>query len=229
MLRALVLLLVLANGAFYAWTQGWLDEAVGVRAIGDREPERLARQVRPELVRILPPDAATSSTRAAEAEPNPLACLEAGPFGDAEVAAAEAALQAAAPHLANGRWARIETSQPGAWIVYMGRYASRDALAKKEDELRRREVAFEELRDTPALEPGLVLGRFNQRAQADAALARLVQQDIHTARVTQLAPAASTFMLRVAQADSTLAARLSTLKVGVLGRGFAACTKASGG
>ena len=229
MLRALVLLLVLANAAFFAWTQGWLDEAVGVRAIGDREPERLARQVHPERIRILPPHAVASSASAAPADPGALACLEAGPFGDAEVAAAEAALQAAAPNLTSSRWARIEASQPGAWIVYLGRFASREALVKKEEELRRREVTFEELRDTPALEPGLALGRFNQRAQADAALARLVQQDIHTARVTQLAPATSTFMLRVAQADSTLAARLGALKTGALGRGFGACTKAPGG
>ena len=226
MLRALVLLLVLANAAFYAWTQGWLDDAVGVRAIGDREPERIARQVHPELIRILPPDAVASSASAAQAGVGTLACLEAGPFTDAEFAAAEAALQAAAPQLASSRWARIETS--GAWIVYMGRYASREALAKKEEELRRRDVPFEELRDTPALEPGLALGRFNQRAQADAALARLVQQDIHTARVTQLAPAASTFMLRVASADTALATRLSALKSGALGRGFAACAKAAG-
>ena len=229
MLRALVLLLVLANAAFYAWTQGWLDDAVGVRAIGDREPERIARQVHPELIRILPPDAVASSASPAQADAGMLACLEAGPFSDTEVATAEAALQTAAPNLTSSRWARIETSQPGAWIVYMGRFASREALAKKEEELRRREVSFEELRDTPALEPGLALGRFNQRAQADAALARLVQQDIHTARVTQLAPAASTFMLRVASADTALATRLSALKSGALGRGFTACAKAAGG
>jgi hypothetical protein len=230
MLRALVLLLVLANGAFYAWTQGWLDEVVGVRAIGDREPERLARQVHPERVRILPPDAAASRSGAAGAEPGALACLEAGPLGAAEVAAAETALQAAAPDLASSRWARVETRPPGTWIVYMGRYANRDTLLEKEDELKRRGVAYEELRGTPALEPGLALGRFDERAQADAALARLTrQQDIHTARVTQLAPSASTFMLRVTQADAALAAQLTALKAGALGRGFAPCAKATGG
>ncbi|MDE2298159.1 MAG: hypothetical protein KGK18_08320, partial [Burkholderiales bacterium] len=60
MLRALVLTLLLANVAFYAWTQGWLDAVVGVRATGDREPDRLAQQVRPEIVRIVPASAASS-------------------------------------------------------------------------------------------------------------------------------------------------------------------------
>ena len=46
MLRALIAALLLANLAFFAWTQGWLDSVVGVRSIGDREPERLLRQDR---------------------------------------------------------------------------------------------------------------------------------------------------------------------------------------
>ena len=53
MLRAWVVLLVLANLAFFAWTQGWVDEVAGARARGDREPERLGRQVQPEVVQIL--------------------------------------------------------------------------------------------------------------------------------------------------------------------------------
>ena len=53
MLRAWVVLLVLANLAFFAWTQGWVDEVAGTRARGDREPERLGRQVQPEVIQIL--------------------------------------------------------------------------------------------------------------------------------------------------------------------------------
>ncbi|MBC8055262.1 MAG: hypothetical protein H7Y61_01650, partial [Rhizobiales bacterium] len=61
MLRALILALLLANLAFFAWTQGWLDAVVSLRPIGDREPERLLRQVRPEVVRILPAGAASAA------------------------------------------------------------------------------------------------------------------------------------------------------------------------
>lgn len=60
MLRALVLLLVLANAGYYAWSQGWLDGGTG-GSQGDREPQRLQNQVRPEIVRILPPSAAASA------------------------------------------------------------------------------------------------------------------------------------------------------------------------
>jgi len=54
MLRALVALLLLANAVFWVWSQGWLDDVVGIRSTGEREPQRLAQQVRPEIVRVLP-------------------------------------------------------------------------------------------------------------------------------------------------------------------------------
>ena len=218
MLRALVLALLLANVAFYAWTQGWLDSVVGVRATGDREPERLARQVRPEIVRIVPASAAS------EPAPGALACLEAGPFGDAELAAAQAAAQTALP---NTGWATVPAGQPGAWIVYMGPYPNRDALGKKEDELKRRALAYEELHDNPALAPGLSLGlslgRYDQRANADQALAALVRQGVRSARVVELAAAPGRHWLRVENADTALAAQLMALKAPAFGNGFAAC------
>jgi len=42
MLRGLVLLLLVANLLFFAWARGGLDQVVGVRADGDREPARWA-------------------------------------------------------------------------------------------------------------------------------------------------------------------------------------------
>ncbi|MDE2628583.1 MAG: hypothetical protein KGL99_15650 [Burkholderiales bacterium] len=222
MLRALVLALLLANVAFYAWTQGWLDAVVGVRASGDREPERLARQVRPEIVRIVPASAASAPAAGA------LACLEAGPFADAELAAAQAAARAALP---SAGWTTVPAAAPAAWIVYMGPYPNRAALSQKEDELKRRALAYEELRDDPALAPGpslapslgLSLGRYDQRASATDALQRLVQQGVRSARVVELAAPASRHWLRIDHADAALAAQLTALKAPAFGNGFAAC------
>jgi hypothetical protein len=61
MLRLLVALLLAANGLFYAWSQGWLDTLTGTRAQGEREPQRLQKQVNPEAVKVLPPGAAASA------------------------------------------------------------------------------------------------------------------------------------------------------------------------
>jgi len=217
MLRALIVALLLANLAFFAWAQGWLDGVAGLRSIGDREPERLQRQVRPELIRILPASAAA---------PAALACFEAGPFSDAELGAAQAAAQAQLPA---GSWAAVKTEQPGTWIVYMGRYASREALTRKQDELRRRQAAFEEINAPPALAPGLSLGRFEQRAAATAALTQFTQRGIHTARVVELAPASNRHMLRVEKADAALTKQLAASKAEALGKGFAPCAKPAGG
>ncbi len=222
MLRALIALLLLANLAFFAWTQGWLDGVVGVRSTGDREPERLLRQVRPELIRILPPGAASANATAGAAATS---CLEAGPFGDADVAAAQAAAQTTLPA---GSWVTVNTEQPGSWIVYMGRYTSTDALAKKEDELKRRKLSYDVLRDNPTLAPGLALGRFDARGAATQALDRLTQQGVRTARVVELTPASTRHVLRVEKADAALAARLLALQADGLGKGFAACERPPG-
>lgn len=105
MLRALVLVLLLANAAFFGWTRGWFAPGWPPPRQSEREPARLAAQVNPERVTVLPPRAGGT---AAGAEP---ACIEAGPFVDTDLATAEAALsQAGVP--ANA-WARLpETSLP---------------------------------------------------------------------------------------------------------------------
>ena len=63
MLRALLAALVVANLLFFAYTRGALDGLLGLRSLGDREPERLAKQVRPESIRLLPMSAAASAPR----------------------------------------------------------------------------------------------------------------------------------------------------------------------
>ena len=221
MLRALFFALVFANLGFYAWTQGWLDGIAGTRAAGDREPERLARQVRPETVVILPPGAAS-----APGTPAPTACLEAGPFSTTELISASATLKEALPGLPEGSWLEAKAETPGAWIVYMGKFNDSESLTKKEQELKRLKVEFEEVRNQPALARGLSLGRHEQRGAADKALERLVQQGVRSARVVEVAAPASVTLLRVPRADSELAARLTALRSAGLGKGFVACAKA---
>lgn len=215
MLRLIVGVLLLANVAFYVWSQGWVDGLVGVRANGDREPERLQKQVRPESVRILTPQAVAEAAQAAESR---LMCLEAGPFDDAAVTVAEGTLKVALPA---GSWARATQQVPGRWIVYMGRYANREAQQKKEQELARLKISYEEVRGAPALEPGLALGSFSNREAADAALQRYADRGLHTGRVVEISKASVQHLLRVARADQDLAA-----KVTALAQGFHPCVAA---
>ena len=50
MLRSLVLILLFANAAFFAWSRGWLDEVVGIQPDAQHEPQRLAQQINPEQI-----------------------------------------------------------------------------------------------------------------------------------------------------------------------------------
>jgi hypothetical protein len=221
MLRLLVLLLIVANIAFYAWTQGMLDGVVGMRAQGDREPDRLQRQVRPETIRVLSPASAVAAV--AEAPP---VCLEAGPYTPEQITAAEGVLQTVLPP---GSWASIRAEKPAVWVVYMGKYPNREALQKKADELKRLKISFEEVRNNPELEDGLALGRYDNRAAAEKALADITQRGVRTARVETLSPLLVTHSLRVERADASLQSRLAGLRAeALLGKPFALCAAGVG-
>ena len=225
-----MLALLLANAGYFAWTQGWLDNVVGVRADSQREPERLTRQVQPETVQILQPSAGGSLTSPVIVAAAPAAaasavvgtCLEAGPFSATEIDAAASAVQAALPA---GSWADLKTDKPGAWLVYMGRYGDRELFAKKKEEIARMKLAFEEVRNSPNLEPGLSLGRFDDRSAAEKALAAFGLRGVKSARVVEITPPSSTHVLRVDAADEALVKQLGELKPAALGKGFVACAK----
>ena len=149
-----------------------------------------------------------------------MACLEAGPPGPADADAAERSLRDAG--LAAGSWLVQKTEDRGAFMVYMGRYADRDTLQGKLDQLKRRKVEAEDVRSLPELQPGLNLGSFDNKPAADAALARLLQRGVHTARVITLRPAQTQTVLRLPAADAALRARLAGLRLAG-GLAFGAC------
>jgi hypothetical protein len=237
MLRPLALGLLVANALLLAGHFGAFDKLTGPGAPAQREPERLQRQVHPELIGILSPQAASaalgaaaasaaaSAALAAEAAASAAAaaCLEAGPFSAADAEATERTLRDAG--LPAGSWVAHKTEDGGAFMVYMGRYADRETLQRKLEELKRRRLEAEDLRTTPELQPGLSLGRFASKAEADAALAGLAQRGVRTARVITLRQAQSQTLIQVPAADATLSARLAGLKLPT-GPGFVACSAA---
>ncbi len=100
MLRAALLVLVAANLLFFAFSHGWFDAVPGLRALGDREPERLGSQVRPESITLWPaPPAGVAPTE-------PTGCYEAGPFVTVDAVNVEGILRAALPP---GSWAAVRS------------------------------------------------------------------------------------------------------------------------
>src|SRR5258706_562651 len=84
---------------------------------------------------------------------------------------------------------------------------------RRRNELQRQQISTEELRNSPDLQPGLSFGRFDTRAAADAALARLQQQGIKPTRVVTIHIPIVVTLLRVERADGALAARLTQLNL----------------
>ena len=211
MLRALLLLLLLANALLLAANLGVLPPLADLGA-AQREPERLQRQHQPELLQLLSADAASAALReaaASAAETRAGVCLEAGPFAGADAQAAERLLREAG--IADSAWQAIRSEGEAAYLIYMGRYTDRDQLQKKLEQVKRLRLDVEELRDHAELRPGLSLGRFTSRAGADAALARMAQRGLRNAKVVTLDKPQSQTLLRLAAVDSTLRARLAGL------------------
>jgi len=236
MLRALVVLLLLANLAFWAWTEGLLAP-VGLAPASQRDPARLAWQVQPEAVRVLPPDAArtalSAATDAVAKAPARVAaglCLEAGPFSAAAIAAAEQALLAAG--WPTGSWARLPHEGAPQYAIVLGPFGNREAQQKKQDELGRLRLPIETVDlpgDGPGAtpQPGFALGRYASRAAAETALAALSQRGVRTARVTQLKPAAGGARLRAEHLTPAQAEQLRALSAAALGAGFVPCEQAA--
>jgi hypothetical protein len=235
MLRALVLLLTLANVGYWAWSQGLLA-SYGWAPASASEPQRLQQQLRPEALQLLDSDVAApaEAPRSAASGPAPAPapvlgptsestatateCLQAGLFTDAQAQALRMGLQS----LPAGSWALERKVTPGRWIVYMGPYASDDLLTKKRDELRRLGVRLEPLVN-PALAPGLSLGHFNTRPEAEAELGRVAQRGVRTARVVAERPETSGQRLTLTAVDAPLRAQLDTLKPQLAGKALQAC------
>ena len=151
-------------------------------------------------------------------------CLQAGPFAAADAETAQRTLQGAG--LPAGSWQALTSDGGGVYMVYMGRYTDPKLLQRKHDELARRKVVADDLRDIPALQPGLSLGRFETREDADAALARFAKRGVRTARVLTLQQAQPQTLLRLPAADATLRTRLAGLRL-PSGPGFVACATAA--
>ena len=221
-MRLLVVLLLLANALLLALNLGVLDPLLGKTA-GDHEPERLARQVNPAWLSVLPPAAASAAldaaaaAQAASAAAADLACVVAGPFAGPDTDLAERQFAGLALPASVGQLER--GARGGSYLVYMGRYADEASLQRKLEELKRLRVDAEPIRastgDSPAVSqdllPGLVLGRAETAAAANAALADLHQRGVRTARVLTLRAATPLLVLRLPAADATLRERLRNL------------------
>lgn len=225
MLRLFVLLLLVANGLFFAWSKGYLSQW-GFAAASKNEPFRMAEQIEPERIAIkqnavTPAPIATSNlpvpipsstqTPVATTTQTPLAatttCLTAGAFNDRQSTALKQTLSTQLPNL---RWRFDAVTVPARWIVYMGKYPNNTARDLKKSQLNQINVRYEVLTEGN-LEPGLSLGSHATQVAANQSLQQLFKQGVRTARVLQEAPEQRAQTLVVPGADDTNRAKLNTV------------------
>ncbi len=243
MLRTLVLLLALANVLTWAYTQGFLG-FLNLAPTSQREPERLAQQVEPERLRLLPPSGPTSDTRPESSAPPPppgsdpaggsdtatdtpvapatsaTACWQASGYSAAQTIVLNAALQGLRD-LA-GRWTLTEGLLPARWIVYLGPFPNATVLQRRRAELRQAGVDHREVQ-IPALGPGLALGTFSNEEGARQALRQLTRSGVSGARVVQERPDSRVFTLRLPAITDAERAQVESLGVPLANRPLERC------
>lgn len=246
MLRWVVILLALANAGYFAWTRGYLD-GLGMAPVDQREPQRLAQQVKPEALRLLngpkgqPADEPTPETvpaappaPASEAVSPPPAQVAAAPSGEGpracwqavgftepqtELLRAELALLG----LTASSWQLTETRSSGRWIVYMGRYDNTEQVERKKAELRGLGVQFREL-TANGLAPGLALGTYSTEAAARQALQQTEQAGVRTARVAQERAESVSYALRLPAITDAQRAAVEGLREAMAGKALRRCS-----
>lgn len=217
MLRLIVLLLLLANGGFYAWSHGLLLPW-GIGPTQQAEPQRLAQQLRPEAVRVLPSDEMRRLETVLAQAPRPPECLQAGPLDEPAVTRLRPLLEG----WPQGSWAFEPAVEPARWIIYMGKYAGVEQVARKRAELRQLGVSFEALSNSD-LEPGLSLGGHPTEAAALRQMEALAERGVRTARVLQERPEQRGQRLLLPAVDDTLRPRLDEIRAVLAARALRAC------
>ena len=218
-MRFVVLLLLLANGAYFAWHEGHLA-AIGFVPLTQSEPQRRSAQIKPEAMRVLSaPEAKRLEASGQSAPSKPAECLQSALMTPEQASAAARVLQA----LPASSWGFTQSTTPGRWIVYMGKYPSADAVAKKKVELRQLSVAFENLRNA-SLEPGIALGGYPSQELATTELNNLTKRGVRTARVVQESNASTGQVLRIPAVDEAARSTLPALKDALGGKALVACT-----
>jgi len=198
-MRAVVILLLLANLTFFAYTR--LD------ATSDGEAARLVEQVQPEKIRLLTPQQVAALGPAKVAALADV-CLDWGPLGDADRARALADLEP----LALGKLLtqrRIETTM--AFWVYLPPAPNRAEADRRAADLRARGVGDALVVDSGPQRYAVALGSFHAEDIAKARLADLVKLGVTNARLAPRQHVITQTVLVIRDPQAAVVAKLRDL------------------
>jgi hypothetical protein len=205
-MRALFLLLLLVNLAFYAWSRyGAPADAV--------DPAPAARPIEPDKLKLVAPSALPPSVAAKKpavaAAAVTSACMEWGSFTLVDAPRAEQALE---PLALGARLAQRRTEEVAGWWVFMPPQGSRQAAVRKAAELKTLGVSeYFIVQEEGEYRWALSLGVFRSEEAAQARLAALRAQGVRTARVGPRETVVPKIWLQVKSVDAPLQARLKEI------------------
>jgi hypothetical protein len=219
MLRLFVLILILLNGLYFAWSEGLL-RSFGYGPIQQSEPHRLEQQIQPELIRLISPEEARQAELAARTAPKPVECLQTGMLTTTVSAPLRAALQASS--WPTGSWSLEPLIIPERWIIYIGKFPNAELQARKRGELLALNVKVQALSLT-SLQPGLSLGSFETESAARDGLKDLIGRGVKSAKVIQERPEERGEVLRLPAVDDTLRTKIDDIKLLLGGEPLRTC------
>lgn len=211
-MRTLLLALLFANLMLLGYQQGYFGRAPQQ----GREPERLARQIEPDKIRLVTDaravrdngTAAPETTQTAEAP----ACLQLGDFSAEMAARVRRRLDAL--NLGE-RLAAVEVEAPGWFVVYLPPFETRQAADRAAYELRKRGVTdLMVIGDNSPLRNAVSLGSFKDRDLALKHQTDVENRGIKGARVSERATPTGVMLtrFRVKGVDTALTQQLSALQ-----------------
>lgn len=219
MLRLTVLLLILLNSLYFAWSEGLLRE-LGYGPVQQTEPHRLAQQIKPELIRLLSPEESRQLELAARRAEKPPECLQTGLLSAPVIEKLKDAFEASSwPASA---WRLEPVIVPERWIIYMGKFPNAEFQARKRSELLTLNVKVQPLSLT-SLQPGLSLGSFETQSAAQDGLKALMARGVRSAKVVQERPEERGELLRLPAVDETLRTQLDGIKAILASEPLRAC------
>ncbi|MBP9941433.1 MAG: SPOR domain-containing protein [Comamonas sp.] len=229
MLRFALLVLLVANAGYLAWSQGWMA-TLGWTPEAQTEPYRLKQQVRPDVLSVVPtppaaatPPPTTPSASATEPDeeilPETTVCLQSENMDEAQSKKLQQVLQQS--DLPSTSWEMQSSTISGRWMVYLGKFPNETALEKRRAELRTRKIGYD--RAGGSLEPGLSLGRFSSEDAATRELGQMLNQGVRGARVVQERAPQTLYALRLSHATAAQRSILQRLQPSMGGKALRAC------
>jgi hypothetical protein len=214
-MRLAFFLLLLISLALYAWQQGVLG---GLPDTG-REPERAARQIEPERIRVLTHDDVKRLREKVKDVPALLAsqnlvagqgCVEFGDFSS-ELAGRVAPLLGAL-NLGERMTSRA-VELPGWYMVYIPPAKTRADIDRRAEDLKKRGVTeMLVIADNSPMRFGISLGSFRDRDLAQKHRADLEKRGIKDARVADTASSIPGIRFQIKGVDAALAGQLAAMQ-----------------